>query len=68
MADIEPKSFNWAGHIKNIIMAFVLFMGGGAGSYVANSELQNSQYQFQAEMREWMKSTDKRLEALEDKP
>ena len=69
MSDIpDPKQFNWAGHIKNIIMALILFCGGGAGSYIANSEMQASQIQFQIEMKEHLKSIDKRLDQLESRP
>ena len=63
---VTPKPFNWFGHGKNILMALVLFCGGGAGSYVANSEMQASQAQFQAEVRVYMKATEKRLEILEE--
>lgn len=66
--NLETPKFNWMGHLKNIIMALVLFMGGGAGSYVANSEMQQEQYKFQIEMKEHLKSIDKRLDELEKRP
>ena len=64
----QPKPFNWAGHVKNIVMALVLFMGGGAGSYVANSEMMDSQMKFQKEVTYTLEVINRRLDKLEDRP
>ena len=67
MEPTNTPNFNWPAQVKNILMALVLFCGGGAGSYVANSELQASQIQFQIEVKEHLKSINKRLDDLEKK-
>jgi len=65
LSNLNDQGKWWLGLLKSIAMAVALYVGGGTGSYIANTEMARDEAIWRYEVKEQFKHINEKLDDLD---